>query len=133
MGRTTKARLATKWTVRLEVLRRVLWLIVGLPVAAGLVVLAVVNRHAVRLVLDPFRPEAPVLSLEAPFYAYLLAVLMLGVVLGGVATWVGQSKWRRTARSRALEAIRWQAEADRLTRERGRELAESKALAVAQR
>jgi hypothetical protein len=29
-----------------------------------------------------------------------------------------QSRWRRTARRRAQEALRWQAEADRLARER---------------
>jgi len=115
------------------VLRRVLWLVVALPAAAILVTLAVANRHAVRLVLDPFRPEAPVLSLELPFYAYLFIVLVTGVVLGGIATWSTQSKWRRTARSRALEAMRWQAEADRLSREQERGMAERKALAIANR
>jgi hypothetical protein len=110
----------------------VLWLLVAFPVAAVLVTLAVTNRHPVRLVLDPFRPEAPVLSLELPFYAYLFIVLMTGVILGGLATWATQSKWRRTARSRALEAMRWRAEADRLTREQER-AAEPKALAVANR
>jgi hypothetical protein len=44
-----------------------------------------------------------------------------------------QSKWRRTARSRALESMRWQAEADRLARERDRNVAASKAVALAGR
>ena len=113
-------------------LRRVLWLFVAFPIAAVLVTLAVANRHSVRLVLDPFRPETPVLSLELPFYAYLFIVLMTGVILGGIATWATQSKWRRTARSRALEAMRWRAEADRLTREQER-TAGPKVLAVANR
>jgi len=115
------------------VLRRALWLFVAFPVAAILVTLAVANRHPVRLVLDPFRPEAPVLSLELPFYAYLFIVLLTGVILGGVAAWATQGKWRRTARSRALEAVRWQAEADRLSREQERGAAERKTLAVAHR
>ena len=34
-----------------------------------------------------------------------------------------QARWRRTARRRAAEAQRWQAEADRLTRERQANLA----------
>lgn len=114
-------------------LRRALWLFVAFPVAAILVTLAVANRHPVRLVLDPFRPETPVLSLELPFYAYLFIVLVAGVILGGVATWATQSKWRRTARSRALEAMRWQAEADRLAREQERGAVERKALAVTAR
>lgn len=114
-------------------LRRALWLFVAFPVAAILVTLAVANRHPVRLVLDPFRPEAPILSLELPFYAYLFIVLLTGVILGGVAAWATQGKWRRTARSRALEAVRWQAEADRLSREQERSAAERKTLAVAHR
>ncbi len=99
-------------------LRRIVWLLVAFPAAAILVTLAVANRHAVRLVLDPFRPEDPVLSIDLPFYAYLLIALVIGVALGGTATWMTQSRWRRTARRRAQEALRWQAEADRLARER---------------
>jgi hypothetical protein len=114
------------------VLRRVIWLLLALPAAAILVTLAIANRHPVRLVLDPFRPETPVLSLQLPFYAWLFIALIGGVVLGGVATWMTQSKWRRTARSRALEAMRWQAEADRLARERDRNVS-AKAVALAGR
>jgi uncharacterized integral membrane protein len=100
------------------VLRRIVWLLVAFPAAAILVTLAVANRHAVRLVLDPFRPDEPVLWIDLPFYAYLLIALVIGVALGGTATWMTQSRWRRTARRRAQEALRWQAEADRLARER---------------
>jgi Mn2+/Fe2+ NRAMP family transporter len=115
------------------VLRRVIWLLLALPAAAILVTLAVANRHPARLVLDPFRPEAPVLSLQLPFYAWLFIALIGGVILGGLATWMTQSKWRRTARSRALDAMRWQAEADRLARERDRNVSASKAVALAGR
>jgi len=100
------------------VLRRIIWLLIGLPAGLFLVTLAVANRHDVRLVLDPFHPEAPVLSLMMPFYAYLLAALLVGVVLGGVAMWLSQGRWRRAARVQGRAAARWQAEADRLTRER---------------
>ena len=99
-------------------LRRIVWLLVAFPAAAILVTLAVANRHAARLVLDPFRPEAPALWIDMPFYAFLLIALVIGVALGGTATWMTQSRWRRTARRRAQEALRWQAEADRLARER---------------
>ena len=47
--------------------------------------LAVSNGHRVRLVLDPFRPDEPVLSLVLPFYVYLLGALLVGVVIGGLA------------------------------------------------
>jgi hypothetical protein len=72
----------------------------------------------VRLVLDPFRPDDPVLSLVLPLYVYLLGTLLIGIIIGGIATWMAQARWRRTARRRTAESMRWQAEADRLTRER---------------
>src|SRR5262245_58886975 len=108
-------------------LRRIVWLLVAFPVAALVVTLAVANRHKVRLVLDPFRRADPVISLELPFYAYLFAALLIGVVIGGMATWMSQAHWRRVARRRTVEAQRWQAEADRLGRER--ELEASRQLA----
>ena len=99
-------------------LRRAWKYLLALPVAIILLTLAVINRHGVRLVLDPFRPDEPVISLVLPFYAYLIGMLLIGIVIGGLATWVTQARWRRSARRRGAEAQRWQADADRLTRER---------------
>lgn len=113
--------------------RRIVSLLIAFPLGAILVAIAVSNRHSVSLVLDPFRPENPALALELPFYIYLLSALVLGVVLGGVATWLGQSRWRRTARTQVHRAQRWQAEADRLARERDARVASGKELAVAGR
>jgi uncharacterized integral membrane protein len=113
------------------VLRRIAWIVVGFPAALLLVTLAVANRHGVRLVLDPFRPADPVVSLVLPFYVYLFGALLLGVVIGGTATWMTQARWRRSARNRAAEAQRWHAEADRLSRER--DLQASRQLAPANR
>jgi uncharacterized integral membrane protein len=100
------------------VLRRITWILIAFPAAVVLVTLAIANRHSVQLVLDPFRPDAPALSLVLPFYAYLFAALVAGVVLGGFATWITQHHWRRSARLKTNEARRWHQEADRLTRER---------------
>jgi len=115
------------------VLRRAMRLLVALPVAIVLITVAVANRHGVRLILDPFRPDDPVVSLVLPFYAYLFATLIIGVLIGGSAAWLAQSRWRRAARRRAAEAVRWQAEADRLTRERDRQLTAAVPLAPALR
>jgi hypothetical protein len=99
-------------------LRRIITLLIAFPLGAALVAIALSNRHAVSLVLDPFRPETPALEITLPFYVYLLGALIAGVVLGGFATWLGQGRWRKTARTQGRHAARWQAEADRLTRER---------------
>ena len=110
-------------------LRRAWKYVLGLPAAIILLTLAVINRHSVRLVLDPFRPDEPVLSLVLPFYAYLIGMLVIGIVIGGLATWLTQARWRRTARRRAAEAQRWQSEADRLARERQAAIATDRQLA----
>ena len=99
-------------------LRRILWFPIALVSAALLVTLAVANREPVRLVLDPFKPDAPVIFMTLPLYAYLLGALIAGVVMGGAAVWLGQGRWRKTARVKTQDAMRWQAEADRLARER---------------
>jgi len=59
-------------------LRRILSLLVAFPLGAALVAIAVSNRHPVQLILDPFRPETPALSVELPFYAYLLGASRRG-------------------------------------------------------
>lgn len=112
-------------------LRRILALLVAFPLGALLIAIAVSNRQIVQLVLDPFRPEQPALAVELPFYMYLLGTLIFGVILGGVATWLSQSRWRRTARTQGQRAMRWQSEADRLKRERDEAAVASKALAIA--
>ena len=104
-------------------LRRIVWLLIALPTGLLLITLAVANRHEVQLTLDPFRPETPVLSLVLPFYVYLFASLIVGVLLGGTAMWLSQSRWRRSARLQGRAAARWQSEADRLTRERDQQAA----------
>ena len=114
-------------------LRRIVWFAIALPAALLLVTLAIANRHGVRLVLDPFKPADPVISLVLPFYAYLLGALLIGVAIGGAATWMTQRRWRRSARHSAGEAQRWHAEADRLNRERDREFATSRPLLPANR
>ncbi len=116
-------------------LKRVVRLLLAFPAALLLITLAVSNRHSVRLVLDPFRPETPALALDLPFYAYIFAALVAGVLLGGWSAWMGQSHWRKSARQRAQDAMRWRSEADRLARERDEsvEPAGTKALAVVRR
>ena len=103
---------------------RILWSLGATLTAIVLVSLAVANRHEVRLVLDPFNPQAPVIFAELPFYIYLFDMVIAGVLLGGAATWIGQGKWRRLVRVRTHESLRWKAEAERLVRERDAQVSE---------
>jgi hypothetical protein len=106
--------------------RIVVW-VAGFVAAVVIATLGVANRHAVRLVLDPFEPKNPLLYVDLPFWLYLFALLILGVLLGGFAVWLGQGKWRRMVRARTHEALRWKGEAERLQRERDAQVANSRA------
>jgi hypothetical protein len=87
-----------------------------LPLGALLVALAVVNRKAVTLGLNPFDGESG-FGIEAPFFLFLLGAFGLGLIAGGGATWLDQGKWRRKARADAREASNWRRQSDRLEKE----------------
>lgn len=99
-------------------LRRIVRLFVGLPIVVVAVAIGVANTQWIRLSLDPFRPEDPVLSLDLPLYAWLLGALLCGVIAGGFAMWLTQARWRRSARRGEAETERWKTEAERLGRRR---------------
>ena len=90
---------------------RFIKLIVLVPIAVILVVLSVANRHFVTLALNPFRPDDTLLSLSLPLFVFLFIALMVGVVLGSLATWFAQGKYRKQARDEAHEARKWREEA----------------------
>lgn len=86
------------------------WLLI-VPVAAIVLALAVANRHTATIYLDPFPggvPDGP--QITAPFYLVLLLILMFGVLIGGVATWLRQGSKRREARRTRAELRRAHAE-----------------------
>lgn len=90
-------------------MRRFLALFVLLPVAIVIVVLSVANRAEVNFSLDPFN-AVPALSAAAPLYVFLFGALVLGIIVGGVATWFRQGKWRRFARAERAEVERLRTE-----------------------
>lgn len=95
-------------------MRRFLILFVLLPVAIVIVALSVANRAGVVLSLDPFTGGAPRWSIEAPLFVLLFATLAIGIVIGGIATWIGQGRWRRAARTERANAARLRQEIERL-------------------
>jgi uncharacterized integral membrane protein len=97
--------------------RKLILALVVAPLGVILVALAVVNRKPVELILDPFGGAEPNFSLQAPLFLFLLGAFAVGLVAGGVATWLGQGKWRRSARTEAREARQWRRQADRLEKE----------------
>ena len=94
-------------------IKRIVNVIVLLPIAIVLIVLSVANRQSVTLALNPFRPEDSVLSVTAPFFVYLFLAVIFGLVIGSLATWFTQGKHRKRARVEAREAVKWHDEADK--------------------
>ncbi len=94
-------------------LKKIVNLVVLVPIGIVLIVLSVANRQPVRMALNPFRPEDTLLSATAPFFVFLFLALILGMILGAVATWVSQHKYRKRARVEATEAVKWHTEADK--------------------
>jgi uncharacterized integral membrane protein len=97
--------------------RKLILALVVVPLGVVLIALAVVNRAPTELILDPLGGTEPSLTVEAPFFLFLLGAFAIGLVIGGLASWFNQGKWRRTAREEAREARDWRRQADRLEKE----------------
>ena len=95
-------------------IRKIVTALVLLLIAIVFVAFAVANRQAVVVSFDPFDQARPAFALAVPLFALLLAVAIGGVVIGGVAAWLRQSKWRRAARLAQARARELAAELDRL-------------------
>ena len=80
------------------VFRKIVTAIIVVPLVAVIVAFAVANRQAVTVSFDPFSSASPAYAATLPLFAIIFAVLILGVLIGGIAAWIGQRKWRRAAR-----------------------------------
>ena len=79
-------------------LRKILTAIVVIPLALAMIALAVANRHAVTISLDPFAGNEPAVSVTLPLFALIFVLLIVGVFIGGAATWLRHGRWRWMAR-----------------------------------
>jgi uncharacterized integral membrane protein len=100
-------------------LRRLFVLFVIVPLMALLVALAVANRDVVAVSFDPFSTINPAFVLKVRLYLLAFFLLIVGVLIGGIAVWLKQRKWRRAARKHEAEARALRAELDSLRRRFG--------------
>jgi uncharacterized integral membrane protein len=85
-------------------MRKFLSALVLVPLSVIFVVFAVANRHLVTVSFDPFNSTAPTVGVTMPLFVVIIAVAILGVIAGGMATWVRQRHWRRAARQHEADA-----------------------------
>lgn len=91
-------------------MKRFLIYLVLVPLALLIIVVSVANRHLVMVSLDPVGTQ-PALSFQAPLFVLLFAAVAVGVVIGGVAVWFRQGRWRKLAREEKHEIVRLQDQA----------------------
>jgi uncharacterized integral membrane protein len=82
--------------------RKIVMAVIVIPLAVIIIVFAVANRQAVTVSFDPFSSAQPAYAVTLPLFVLIFILLILGVMIGGIATWLRQGQWRRSARK--LEA-----------------------------
>jgi uncharacterized integral membrane protein len=89
-------------------LRKIVAAIVLVPLAIVLIAFAVANRHAVTVSFDPFSANESAASVTLPLFVLIILLLIGGVLIGGLASWLRHGKWRSTARrfERELQRLR---------------------------
>jgi uncharacterized integral membrane protein len=78
--------------------------VILIPLAVVIVMFAVANREIIAVSFDPFDPTRPAFVLKVPLFILILLLVGTGVVVGGVAAWLKQHKWRARARRAEAEA-----------------------------
>ena len=99
--------------------RRIVGWLVLVPLCLIIIVFGLSNTQPVNIYFNPLVPHLANPDSAVPLFFVLFAVLLLGVVLGGVATWFAQSHHRRDLRSYRRESERLASEVDALRRAPG--------------
>lgn len=102
-------------------LRRIFNVLILIPLAIVLIALTVANRTMVPLSIDVFNPGNPALTYEAPLFVWLFGALALGIVCGGIGTWLTQGRHRKQERSFKKEAQKLRHEVEETKRKTGQD------------
>jgi uncharacterized integral membrane protein len=95
-------------------IRKVVTAIVLVPLAALIIAFAVANRQNVTVSFDPFDPVQPAYAASLPLFVLILILVIFGVLLGGTATWLRQTRWAWAARRAEKENHELRLELDRV-------------------
>jgi uncharacterized integral membrane protein len=98
-------------------IRKLVSSLILVPLAIVFIAFAVANRQTVLVSLDPFDQTNPAWSIRLPLFVLILMVIIAAVIVGGVAAWLRQSKWRRAARLAQAQVRELRAQVDMLERQ----------------
>jgi uncharacterized integral membrane protein len=94
--------------------RNIVTAIIVIPLAVVIIAFAIANRQIVTVSFDPFSVTEPAAVVALPLFALFILLLIIGVLLGGAAAWLRQSRWRSTARRLEREVADLRAKVDAL-------------------
>jgi uncharacterized integral membrane protein len=93
-------------------MRKIVTAAILIPLAVVIVMFAVANREMVTVTFDPFSSANPAFALKLPLFVLIFALVAVGVVVGGIAAWLKQHKWRVRARRAEAESSELRAQLD---------------------
>ncbi|MEA2951098.1 MAG: hypothetical protein QOJ96_618 [Alphaproteobacteria bacterium] len=102
-------------------IRRIVTALILVPLAIIFICFAVANRQTIVVSFDPFDSVQPAFAASMPLFVLIFVLLSLGVLIGGTAAWLRQSRWRRTARRLDADVGDLRAEMASLRRQLGEE------------
>jgi len=97
--------------------RKIVTAVVLVPLAIIIVSFAVANRQTIVVSFDPFDSTQPAYAASMPLFVLIFVLVIFGVILGGMAAWLRQARWRWTARRAEAENRELRLENDRLKRQ----------------
>lgn len=93
-------------------MRKFLTAFVLVPLAIVIVMFAVANREIITVSFDPFDTAQPAFAPKMPLFVMIFVLVGVGVLIGGIAAWLKQHKWRNRARRAEADVRRLRAELD---------------------
>jgi uncharacterized integral membrane protein len=88
----------------LVAMRKFVTIAILVPLAIVIVMFAVANREIITVSFDPFDTVRPAFAIKMPLFLLIFVLVGLGVLVGGIAAWLRQHKWRTRARRAEADA-----------------------------
>jgi len=85
-------------------MRKFIAAVILVPLTLVIVAFAVANRETIAISFDPFDSAQPAYALKMPLFVLIFVLVGIGVLVGGIAAWLKQHKWRVRARRAEAEA-----------------------------